>query len=48
MLPLILPLQAEGVSLRKIATELNAKGVATVRGGKWAAEQVAAILRRAA
>ena len=48
ILPVILPLQAEGASLRKIAAELNFKGVATARGGKWAAEQVAAILRRAA
>lgn len=48
VLPLILPLQAEGASLRKIAAELNAKGIATARGGKWAAEQVRAILSRAA
>lgn len=48
VLPLILPLQAEGASLRRIAAELNAKGVATARGGKWAATQVSAILDRAA
>lgn len=45
---LIRYMQAPGASLRKIAAELNTKGVATARGGKWAAEQVAAILRRTA
>ena len=48
VLPVIAAMQAEGASLRKIAVELNAKGVATARGGKWAAEQVRAILSRAA
>ncbi len=48
ILPVIRPLQAEGASLRKIAAALNAKGIATARGGEWAAEQVRAILSRAA
>jgi len=48
VLPLITTMQADGASLRKIAVELNAKGIATARGGKWAAEQVRAILSRAA
>ena len=47
VLPLILPLRAEGASLRKIAETLNARGVATARGGKWAQTQVADILKRA-
>ena len=36
------------VGFRWLARELNAKGVATARGGKWAATQVSAILDRAA
>ena len=47
VLPLILPLKAEGATLRQIADELNARGVETARGGKWAATQVSDILRRA-
>jgi hypothetical protein len=47
VLPLILPLRAECASLRKISETLNARGVATARGGKWAQTQVADILRRA-
>ena len=48
VLPLIRSAQAEGKSLRQIAAELNTRGVATARGGTWAATQVADILRRAA
>ena len=48
VLPRIRSAQAEGKSLRQIAAELNARGVATARGGIWAATQVADILRRAA
>jgi DNA invertase Pin-like site-specific DNA recombinase len=47
VLPLIQPMQAEGRSLRQIAAALNARGIATARGGTWAATQVADILRRA-
>jgi DNA invertase Pin-like site-specific DNA recombinase len=46
ILPLIQPLKTEGRSLRDIANVLNARGVPTARGGKWAATQIADILRR--
>ena len=46
VLPLIQPLRAEGKSLREIAAALDARGVQTARGGKWAATQIADILRR--
>jgi DNA invertase Pin-like site-specific DNA recombinase len=45
-LPHILPLLAEGKSLRAIARELTARRVPTARGGQWHAVQVADILRR--
>jgi DNA invertase Pin-like site-specific DNA recombinase len=47
-LPLIRSMQAEGASFRKIAAELNARGIATARGGTWAATQVSDIVKRAA
>jgi DNA invertase Pin-like site-specific DNA recombinase len=47
VLPLILPMKAEGKSLRQIAAVLNERRVATARGGTWAATQVADTLRRA-
>ena len=46
VLPLIQPLRAEGRSLREIAKALEERGVATVRGGRWEATQIAAILKR--
>ena len=47
VLPLIRDAQAAGASsLRAIADVLNARGVRTARGGKWAATQVRDILRR--
>ena len=46
VLPLIQPLRADGKSLREIANVLNARGVPTARGGKWAATQIAEILKR--
>jgi DNA invertase Pin-like site-specific DNA recombinase len=46
ILPIIQPMRAEGKSLREIAKALYARGVATARGGKWAARQVADILKR--
>jgi DNA invertase Pin-like site-specific DNA recombinase len=47
-LPLIREAQKTGASsLRAIAGILNARGVRTARGGKWAATQVRDILRRA-
>ncbi len=47
VLPFLLPLKAEGASLRKIADALNERRIPTARGGTWAATQVADILRRA-
>ena len=45
--PVIQQIKASGViSLRSIASVLNARGVLTARGGQWAATQVAAILKR--
>ena len=46
VLPLIQPLRAEGKSLREIAKVLNDRNVPTARGGKWAATQIAEILKR--
>ena len=46
--PVIREIRASGVaSLRGIAAALNARGVRTARGGKWAATQVGAVLARA-
>ena len=48
VLPIIREAQKAGTrSLRAIADVLNARGVRTARGGKWAATQVRDILRRA-
>jgi DNA invertase Pin-like site-specific DNA recombinase len=47
VLPIIREAQKAGArSLRAIAQALNARGVHTARGGKWAATQVRDILRR--
>jgi DNA invertase Pin-like site-specific DNA recombinase len=47
VLPVIREAQKAGASsLRAIANILNARGVQTARGGKWAATQVRDILRR--
>jgi DNA invertase Pin-like site-specific DNA recombinase len=47
VLPIIQEAQRAGAkSLRAIAEALNARGVHTARGGKWAATQVRDILRR--
>jgi DNA invertase Pin-like site-specific DNA recombinase len=47
VLPVIREAQSAGAtSLRAIADVLNARGVRTARGGKWAATQVRDILRR--
>jgi hypothetical protein len=35
-------------SLRQIAGALNARGIATARGGKWEAQTVANVLKRVA
>jgi DNA invertase Pin-like site-specific DNA recombinase len=45
--PLIHQVQASGVtSLRGVAAALNARGVRSARGGRWAATQVSAVLAR--
>jgi DNA invertase Pin-like site-specific DNA recombinase len=46
VLPIIEPLRAEGASLRKIAEALNERRIPTARGGRWAATQIADILKR--
>jgi DNA invertase Pin-like site-specific DNA recombinase len=46
VLPIIQPMRAEGASLRKIADALNERRIPTARGGKWAATQIADILKR--
>lgn len=48
VLPVIREVQATGASLRQIAAALNARGIPTARGGRWAATQVRDYLRRAA
>ena len=48
VLPVIREIQAQGVSSHNaIAATLNARGVKTARGGKWAHVQVGAVLARA-
>lgn len=42
----IKPLIAQGVSYRKIASNLSALGVPTARGGEWQAAQISAIAKR--
>ncbi len=44
--PIIRAYKADGLSLRKIAEQLNNQGVSTARGGKWQAAQVSAIVKR--
>jgi len=46
-LELILELRARGYSLRKIARTLEARGIPTKRGGKWAPATVRKLLARA-
>jgi DNA invertase Pin-like site-specific DNA recombinase len=46
--PAVREAQAAGAkSLREIAAALNARGIATARGGRWEAQTVANVLRRA-
>jgi Recombinase len=46
--PVIREIMSSGVtSHRAIARALNARGVATARGGQWTAVQVGSILQRA-
>lgn len=45
--PIIREIQASGIASRRgIARALNARGVATARGGKWTAVQVGSIIHR--
>ena len=48
ILPLIRQIGGQEVSLRQIASELNARGVRTARGGSWHASTVRNILKRQA
>lgn len=48
VLPLIENLKGQGLSLRGIAAELNARNVTTARGGAWHAATVRNVLQRAA
>lgn len=45
---IVLPLKAEGLSLRQIATKLNADNIVTARGGQWQANSVKRLLDRLA
>ena len=48
VLPIIREAQkASARTLRKIAEALNARGIATARGGQWYAQSVANVLERA-
>jgi hypothetical protein len=48
VLPVIQHAQKAGArTLREIAEALNARGIATARGGQWHAQSVANILERA-
>jgi len=44
-MPIIRKLHGAGESLRKIAEELNAKGLTTVRGAEWNAMQVSRLIK---
>jgi Recombinase len=48
VLPIIREAQRAGArTLREIADALNARGIATARGGRWYAQTVANVLARA-
>ena len=48
MLPIIREVQKAGaLTLREIAEALDARGIATARGGQWYAQSVANVLARA-
>lgn len=48
VLPIIREAQKAGArTLREIAKALNARGIATARGGQWYAQSVANVLARA-
>lgn len=43
---LIVELRGEGLSIVRVANELDRRGVPTMAGGRWGGSSVAAILRR--
>ncbi len=45
--PLVRRLRGEGLSLRRVAAELNARGIHTARGGRWQAASVLGVLNAA-
>ncbi len=45
--PLVRRLRGEGLSLRRVAAELNARGVRTARGRRWQAASVLGVLNAA-
>jgi len=45
VLPVIRALRAEGTSLRRIAAELNTRGISAARGSKWHAASVRTIVK---
>ena len=47
VLPAIQQIRATGASLRETANEMTARNFTTIRGGRWTAAQVSAVLRRA-
>jgi hypothetical protein len=46
VLPIIRQIAAGGASLRKIADELNTRGIKTARGGLWYAATVRNVIAR--
>ncbi|MCZ8546315.1 recombinase family protein [Mesorhizobium qingshengii] len=46
VIPIIRDIRATGASLRQTAAALNARGIATARGGTWTAVQVTDIVNR--
>jgi hypothetical protein len=46
--PTVRELRGNGLSLRQIAAELEARGIRTAAGGRWTAAAVNAVLVRAA
>jgi DNA invertase Pin-like site-specific DNA recombinase len=46
VLPAIQQIRATGKSLRETANEMTARNFTTIRGGRWTAGQVSAVLRR--
>ena len=46
VLPIVQQIKASGATSLRIAKALNARGIATARGGVWTPVQVTAVLRR--